>query len=82
VIAALDAGLDEAAEMQRRRAMTASVGKRCCLARAVAKQHDRIAADTAGERLVAELVSPRTDIPSIAQQHSQPPGISRGRPDA
>jgi bacterioferritin-associated ferredoxin len=66
VIAALDAGLDEATEMQRCRAMTAAVGKCGRLARAVAKQHDRIAADSAGERLVDELVGPRADIPSIA----------------
>jgi hypothetical protein len=34
--------------MQRCRAMTAAVCKCCGLARAVAKQHDRIAADAAG----------------------------------
>jgi len=37
VIAALDAGLDDAAEMQRRGAMAAAIGKRRRLARAVAE---------------------------------------------
>jgi hypothetical protein len=62
--------------MQRRSAMTAAVGKCGRLARAVAKQHDRIAADAAGERLVAELVGPCTNILGIAQQHSRPGNFS------
>ena len=82
VIPALDAGLDEAPEMQRCSAMTAAVGKRRRSARAVAKKHDRIAADAARERLVVEFVGPGTDIPGISQQHSRLPGISRGQSNA
>ena len=78
MITALDAGLDEVAQMQWGRAMTAAVGKRRRLARAVAEQHDWIAAYAAGKRLVAELVGPRADIPSIAQQHSRPPAFLVG----
>jgi hypothetical protein len=49
--------------------MAAAVDKRRRSTRAVAKQHDRFAADTSGERFIDEFVGPGTDIPSIAQQH-------------
>ena len=58
------------------RTMATAVGERLRLPRAVAKQHDRVAADAAGKRLIAELVGPDADTPGIAKQHSRPPAIS------
>ena len=76
VIAALEAGLDKVAEMQRCGTMAAPVDKCRRLACAAAEQHDRIAADAAAERLLAELAGPRADIPSIAQQHGPSPRLT------
>src|SRR5262249_45837930 len=74
VIAALDPLLDDHAHTERRGAVAAAVGKRPYAARAVAKQHDRLVADPARQRLpAADLVRPGGDIPGITQQHEKPP---------
>ena len=73
VVAALDPRLDDAAHMQRRGAMAAAVGERRGPVFAVAEQHQRIAADAAGERFGAEFVGPGGDIPGVAHQHRQAP---------
>ena len=69
VIAALEAGLGDRSEMQRRRAMATAVGKGCRAVLVVAKQHDRLVADAAGDRLRPEFVGPGGDVPGVTEQH-------------
>ena len=73
VIAALNPVSDHRAHMERRTPMTAAVGECSDAVRAVAKQHDRLVADAAGERLCADLIGPGGDVPGVTQQHRQPP---------
>jgi hypothetical protein len=47
--------------------MTAAVGECRDAVGAVAKEHDRLIADAAGERLPSDLVGPGGDIPSVTQ---------------
>jgi hypothetical protein len=75
VVAALDAGLDDASHMQRRRAMAAPVGQRRGAVCLVAKQHERFVADAAGERFCAELIGPGGDVPDVAEQHRRAPRV-------
>src|SRR5207237_10142129 len=67
VIAALEAGLGDRSEMQRRRTMATAVGKGCRAVLVVTKQHDRLVADAAGDGLRPEFVRPRGHVPSVTE---------------
>src|SRR5205807_4796509 len=69
VIAAFEAELGDLADVERRAAMAAAILERPDLAVLAAEQHDRLVHDPAPERLVADLVAPSGDIPSVTNEH-------------
>ena len=79
VVAALQAALGHAAQLQRRASVRATVGQRANPARGIAEQHDRFAANSARQRLLSlNLVTPGGDVPFFANEQVLPPRALMG----
>jgi hypothetical protein len=70
VLALLEAGINDTAHRERRRAMAAAVGERPDPAGGIAEQHERLAEDPTRQRRLAEFVGPGGDRPGVTQEHA------------